>query len=146
VEFTVVATDSKGNPVTDLTKEDILISEKGHPREVAFFQFEGGDIPSRSQTLPTGEFTNRAEFSPGPARNITALVLDALNVGANGQAAVREDLMRYLNVLPRGTRAALYRLGKQVTYCTISRKTSSRCACASRPVSPNCPGSSPPPA
>ena len=114
VEFTFVATDGKGNPVTDLKKEEILVAENGLPRELAFFRFEGLDNPVRPQPLPFGEFTNRAEFTPGPARNVTAIVLDAINVSGNGQASVREDLMRYLDALPPGTRSALFRMGSQI--------------------------------
>src|SRR5205807_885173 len=115
VELTFVATDGKGNPVTDLTKEEILVSENGRSRELAFFRFEGRYTPVRPQPLPSGEFTNRGEFTPGAARNVTAIVLDAINVSAERQAAVREDLMRYLDSLPSGTRAALYGMGSQLT-------------------------------
>jgi VWFA-related protein len=115
VEFTFVATDGKGNPVTDLAKEEILVTENGRPRELAFFRFEGRYTPVRSQPLPSGEFTNRGEFTPGAARNVTAIVLDAINVSEEGQASVREDLMRYLDSLPSGTRAALYGMGSQLT-------------------------------
>src|SRR5207244_627218 len=94
--------------------EEVLVTENGLPRELAFFRFEGRDNPVRPQPLPLGEFTNRAEFTPGPARNVTAIVLDAINVSENRQASVREDLMRYLDALPPGTRAALFRLGSQL--------------------------------
>src|SRR5712691_11858881 len=91
VEFTFVATDGKGNPVTDLTKEEILVTENGRPRELAFFRFEGRYTPVRPPPLPPGKFTNRGEFTPGAARNVTAIVLDAINVSGVGQASVRED-------------------------------------------------------
>ena len=74
VQFTFVATDSKGNPVTNLKKEETLVTENGLPRELAFFRFEGRDNSVRPQPLPRGEFTNRAEYTPGPARNVTAIV------------------------------------------------------------------------
>ena len=114
VQFTFIATDGKGNPVTDLKKEEILVTENGLPRELAFFRFEGRDNTLRPPPLPAGEFTNRAEYAPGPARNVTAIVLDAINVSKRGQASDREDLMRYLDALPPGTRAGLFRLGRQI--------------------------------
>ena len=114
VQFTFVATDGKGNPVADLKKEEILVTENGVPRELAFFRFEGRDSPVRPPPLPIGEFTNRAEFTPGPARNVTAIVLDAINVSEKGQASDREDMMRYLDALPPGTRAGLFRMGSQI--------------------------------
>src|ERR1700686_1867327 len=88
VEFTFVATDDKGNPVTDLKKEEILVTENGRPRELAFFRFEGRYTPARPQPLPLGEFTNRGGFTPGAGRNVTAIVLDAINVSSEGQASV----------------------------------------------------------
>jgi hypothetical protein len=41
VEFTVVATDQKGEPVVDLAPGDITIVQNGKPQPVAFFRFEG---------------------------------------------------------------------------------------------------------
>ena len=114
VQFTFVATDRKGNPVTDLKKEEILVTENGLTRELVFFRFEGHDNSVRPQPLPAGEFTNRAEYTPGPSRNVTAIVLDAINVSENGQASDRENLMRYLDALPPGTRAGLFRMGTQI--------------------------------
>ncbi len=114
MEFTFVAADGKGNPVTDLKKEEILVTEDGSPRELVFFRFEGRDNSVRPQPLPFGEFTNRAENTPEPARNVTAIVLDAINVSENGQASDCEDLMRYLDALPPGTRAGLFRMGSRI--------------------------------
>lgn len=49
VEFTIVALDDKGNPVTDLTREDLVVTEQGQPREVVFFRFEGAPEPRASR-------------------------------------------------------------------------------------------------
>src|SRR5688500_5848187 len=73
IEFTIVALDGKGNPVTDLTKQEISITENGRPREVAFVRFDGGGTEKTppSDPLPIGIFTNRPEHTPGPSRNLT---------------------------------------------------------------------------
>ena len=39
VEFTIVATDSKGNPITDLKQDELAISDNGKPRPISFFRF-----------------------------------------------------------------------------------------------------------
>src|SRR5918993_5725636 len=84
VEFTIVATDSKGQPVTDLKESEIAIVQSGKPQPVAFFRFEGAAFgpdafePKRESIAP-GIFTNRPEYFPGPARNVTAIVIDTLN-------------------------------------------------------------------
>jgi len=41
VEFTIVATDQNGKPITDLKQEDVAILQNGKPQPVAFFRFEG---------------------------------------------------------------------------------------------------------
>src|SRR5688500_16887327 len=66
VEFTIVATDQKGQPVTDLTQSEITIVQNEKPQPVAFFRFEGSAFgpdaaePKREPIAP-GIFTNRPE-------------------------------------------------------------------------------------
>ena len=69
VEFTIVA--------TDLTQHDITIVQNGKPQPVAFFRFEGsafgpGAAEAKHEPIAPGIFTNRSEYFPGPARNVTA--------------------------------------------------------------------------
>src|SRR3954447_17298583 len=78
IEFTIVAVDSKGAPVTDLKKEEIVLTENGARRPVAFLRFEGDVSATAARPVPPGAFTNRAEYLPGPPRNVTAIVLDAV--------------------------------------------------------------------
>jgi VWFA-related protein len=125
VEFTIVATDGRGRPVTDLKADDISILEDGKPRPVAFFRFEGatggeagGDgtapaAPAKRDPLPAGIFTNRAEYSPGPPRHLTAVVFDAINTPPDAQATVTAQVVRYLKGIPPDSRLGLYRLGQQ---------------------------------
>jgi VWFA-related protein len=119
VEFTIVATDQKGEPVTDLKQSDIAIVQNGKPRPVAFFRFEGSAFaadavePKREPIAP-GIFTNRSEYAPGPARNVTAIVLDTLNTLPEDQVAVKAQVMQYLRVLAPNTRVAVYALGSSL--------------------------------
>jgi VWFA-related protein len=119
VEFTVVATDERGQPVTDLKEEDITILQNGKPQPVAFFRFEGDAFapgavePPREQIAP-GLFTNRPEYAPGPARNVTAIVIDTLNTVPEDQVAVRAQVMQYLRTLAPNSRVAIYALGSNL--------------------------------
>jgi VWFA-related protein len=116
IEFTIVALDNKGNPVTDLRKEEITILENAEPRDVAIFRFEGGgddDAPSPAP-LPSGLFSNRPEYTPGMPRNITAIVLDSLNTDWTHQMYVRDQLLRYLREIETGTHIAVYRFGERM--------------------------------
>lgn len=112
IEFTFVAVDGEGNPVTDLKKEEISVTESGKNRDVVFFQFIGSVEESPRKALPPGTFSNRAEYAPGPPRNITALVLDTLNTEPMDQVYVRAQVLRYLRTLAPDTRVAVYRLGQ----------------------------------
>jgi VWFA-related protein len=119
VEFTIVATDQRGEPVTDLTQNDITIVQNGKPQPVAFFRFEGSAFgpdaaePKREPIAP-GLFTNRPEYSPGPARNVTAIVMDTLNTLPEDQVALKAQVMQYLRALAPNTRIALYALGSNL--------------------------------
>ena len=119
VEFTIVATDQRGQPVTDLNQNEIAILQNGKPQPVAFFRFEGAAFgpdavePVRESIAP-GIFTNRAEYSPGPARNVTAIVIDSLNTLPEDQVAVKAQVMQYLRALAPNTRVAVYALGSNL--------------------------------
>ena len=54
------------------------------------------------------------EFTPGPPRNITALVLDELNTPAQSSMRVRAMAMRYLKALAPQTRMAVYQMSGQL--------------------------------
>jgi VWFA-related protein len=119
VEFTVVATDERGQPVTDLKQNEISIIQNGKPQPVAFFRFEGSafgaDAPETThEPIAPGIFTNRTEYFPGPARNVTAIVIDTVNTLPEDQVAVKAQVMQYLRALAPNTRVALYALGSNL--------------------------------
>ncbi len=112
VELTVTALDKKGNAVTDLRLEDFTIKENGKSRPIAFFRYDGGPpVEPKAIPLPAGVFTNRVEFTPGPPRNITALVLDELNTPPQYSMRVRAMVTRYLKALAPQTRVAVFHMG-----------------------------------
>lgn len=119
VEFTIVATDERGQPVIDLKQSEISIVHNGKPQPVAFFRFEGSAFgpdatqPKREPIAP-GIFTNRPEYSPGPPRNVTAIVVDTLNTVPEDQVAVKAQVMQYLRALAPNTRVAVYALGSNL--------------------------------
>jgi len=94
VEFTIVATDRRGQPVTDLKADEVVIVQNGKPRPAAFFRFEGaafapGAVEAKPEPIAPGIFTNRVEYAPGPARNVTAIIIDTLNTVPEDQVAVK---------------------------------------------------------
>jgi VWFA-related protein len=112
IEFTFVAVDKDGRPVRDLEKEEISIEENGHARDVVFFQFEGDatTIPETAVQIVPGLFTNRTDLGSGPSRNVTAILLDALNTPGEDQMAARDQVLKYVQKMAPGTRVAVYRL------------------------------------
>ncbi len=116
VEMSVIALDKRGNPVTDLRLDDFVVTEKNKPRPLAFFRHEGAAQSAESpvRPLPPGIFTNRAEFTPGPPRNISALLIDELNTQPADAIRVRAQVTRYLKALTPETRVAVYHLGARL--------------------------------
>ena len=119
IDFTIVVRDASGNPVTDLTKEDIVVTENGAPREVAFFRFDGAPPQLSRTSLPPGRFTNRLEAASNGARHITAILVDGMNTPAAKvtlqftQTTIRDQILAYLDALPPNTRVGLFRLGRR---------------------------------
>ena len=121
VEFTIVVRDGKGNPITDLTKDEIVITEEGQPRTVEFFRFDGAPPQPAPNALPPGHFTNRFETAPNAARHITAILVDGMNTFTVKQgtflftqASIRTQIRDYLDGLPPHTRVGLFLLGRDV--------------------------------
>ena len=134
VEFTIVVLDNKGNPVTDLKKEEVSIADNGRNRQLSAFRFDGAQIGARSSgqinvtpPLPPGTFSNLPEHIPAAvSRSFTAIVLDTNGSSTasggfsgpyetNDQTSARAMLLRYMQQLPEHTRVAAYRLGYGVT-------------------------------
>jgi VWFA-related protein len=115
VEFTVVARDGRDRSVTDLKKDEIAVSEDGASREVAFFRFDGGVDAEKREALPVGFFTNRSEYASGPARNVTAIVIDSINTLPSEQNTLRTQLLHYLATIGPNTRVGVYQIGSRIT-------------------------------
>lgn len=119
IEFTFVARDAQGNPIADLTKDDIVVTENGESRQVEFFRFDGAPPQPSGTKLPPRHYTNRFETSPNAARHITAILIDAMNMLAVAktmqftQATIRSQILTYLDGLPPHTRVGLFRLGRE---------------------------------
>ena len=115
VELTVTALDKKGQAVTDLRAEDFTIQDNGKARPVTFFKYDGESSTEPAiLPLPPGVVSNRADLSPGPPRNVTALVLDELNTPPLQNMRVRATATRYLKALAPRTRLAIFYLGTKV--------------------------------
>ena len=90
-----------------------MLTDRGQPREIAFFRFDGGAASAENATplppLSPGFVTNRPEYQPEPQRNVTAIVLDLVNTAPPDQNRAREQLLRHLKALPANTPVGLFR-------------------------------------
>jgi VWFA-related protein len=108
----VTVLDKKGDAVVGLEPSDFTVQDEGKARPVGVFRFDGAPEAAVEPARPSpGVFTNRTEASGGPPRNVTALVLDALNTQPQDSMVARAQMMRYLKALTPETRVAVFLMG-----------------------------------
>lgn len=117
----VVATNKKGEAVTDLERQDFTVLEDGKEQTVRVFSFQQPRSPATGQTsaaaaaprVPDNVFSNAPRSSPGSALNV--VLMDALNTTAPHQAYVRDQMIKFLGKMPQGRPVAVYTLGSKLT-------------------------------
>ncbi|HEX4770213.1 MAG TPA: hypothetical protein VH351_05245 [Bryobacteraceae bacterium] len=109
VEIHVVAQDKKGNAVLGLTQSDFRVFDNSVEASIAVFAV---DASRRLEALgdPRPDVvSNRLGAQSGQA-NATAILIDALNTDFNDQSQVRGQLIRFLEQMRSGERAAVFLL------------------------------------
>ena len=119
IEVTVVVHDRKGDPVTDLTRDDFTIYDKGQKQQIRYFSKEGDDPPPESvPVMDNGAVSNRfitvnadgkTRVQPLPD-SLTVILLDGLNTRFTNQVEAKEALIKFLKQLRTGDRVAIYTL------------------------------------
>ena len=113
VDVTVM--DAKGQPVHGLKQSDFTIEEDGKPQQIRSFKEYGKDTPVDQPPppkLPPNVYTN---VQPPPASNsVNILLLDALNTAPADMVYMKQESMRYLKSMPRGTRIAVLGLSSKL--------------------------------
>src|SRR5580704_9567194 len=106
----VVLTDNNHKPVHGLKLSDFSLTEDNTRQAINHFEehtaltpVEATKFPSMPK-LPLGIFTN---YSPAPANGVVnVLLLDSLTPPMSDQAFVRQQLLKFLQQTPPGTRIA----------------------------------------
>lgn len=106
----VVVTDSNGKPVHGLTKQDFAIAEDGKPQVVLSFDAHtldsNGTPATKLPPMPPNTFVNIAtQPERGP---LYVLLLDLVNTEQDDQAYARQQLLKFVNDKPVGTRFAVF--------------------------------------
>ncbi|MBZ5605350.1 MAG: VWA domain-containing protein, partial [Acidobacteriia bacterium] len=100
VRLDAVATNSKGEPVTDLQAADVNVREDGKLRNVLFLRRSGVGAPA--EVLAAGQYGNRAQ--PGP----TLILLDRWNERILTAATAWIDLTTALQHMESVSRIYIY--------------------------------------
>jgi VWFA-related protein len=109
-----VVVHKKGEPVSDLKKEDFTIFDKGKELKVAVFAVDSIDAPPKAwPPLPPNIFSNRVQRNDTPT-SITVILMDGLNTRFEDQAYSRKQIVKFLSQLQPHDRVAIYLLGSNL--------------------------------
>ena len=111
VSLNVIATDSHGQPVADLTAADFQVSDGGKPQNIAFFRM----TPVKAQPLAAPgqrEFSNR---NGGVFPHTTIIVLDLLNSQMTDRGFSSAEIARNLQGLETSDSLYFYLLTRDAT-------------------------------
>jgi VWFA-related protein len=110
----VVATDSNGQPVSDLKASDLTVLEDGKPQKISAFSYqrEKAAIVVAGSAI-AGVFTNAPQYKDASSMNV--ILLDALNGNLAGHAYGRDQLLKFLDKGTLTQPTALYALEEKLT-------------------------------
>ncbi|HEY6253510.1 MAG TPA: VWA domain-containing protein [Candidatus Angelobacter sp.] len=105
----VVATDEKGQAVTDLRAEDFTVLEDGKPQQLIDFSFQRPTTTTQAAIKPASNVVSNApEYSSASSLNV--ILLDAINTDFSSHAYAQEMLIKYLDSAPVIQPTAVYAL------------------------------------
>src|SRR5215469_8782317 len=109
----VIATDSKGNPLSDLESTNFTILENGRRQTISDFTFkQPGEIQTTSQVhLPANVYTNVPTTTPS---SVNVILLDALNGEFSSRAYALRELMKFLDGHPAIQPTAIYLMEQNI--------------------------------
>jgi VWFA-related protein len=110
----VVATDSNGQPVSDLKASDLIVLEDGKPQKISAFSYQREKAAIVvAGSASAGVFTNAPQYKDASSMNV--ILLDALNGNLAGHAYGRDQLLRFLDKGTLTQPTALYALEEKLT-------------------------------
>lgn len=106
----VVVTDSNRKPVRELTRRDFAIYEDGEPQDILTFDAYSLDSKpgyfAKLPPMPPNTFVN---IATAPERGpLYVLLLDLVNTEQVDQPYVRQQLLKFIESKPEGTRFAVF--------------------------------------
>lgn len=115
VQVSVIATDKKGQPVSDLTADDFVVLDDGHRQKIEIFRKETNQVPAQPPAkLPPDTYTNQMRQTVNVPANITMLLLDGLNTEITDQGHARQQVLKFLQQIQPQDRLAIFTLGRDL--------------------------------
>ena len=113
VQVNVIVQDKDGNPVTDLTKDDFTLFDKGQQQQIALFAQPTRAVSAISTAaLPSAPniFSNRVQGNSENANSVTVILMDAVNTRFHDLAYVRARVIAFVRSLMPQDQVAIYLL------------------------------------
>lgn len=105
----VVVTDSLGKPVHGLTQQDFSIAEDGNPQQILSFDVHDLETATNFPKLPPLPPNTFVNVPSAPERGpLYVLLLDLVNTAVVDQMYARQQLLKFINDKPSGTRFAVF--------------------------------------
>ena len=120
VQVSLVVRDKHGKAITGLKKSDFTVLDEKQRQEIEFFSGEensanGKTVEAKMDSpLPPNTFTNKVRVTSGTMKNVTVILLDALNTPLMDQAYAREQVIKFLQQIQPDDRIAIYTLGRDL--------------------------------
>jgi VWFA-related protein len=111
VEVNVVVKDRKGNPITDLTKDDFTVLDGNKPQAISDFSVQATHLTAGLvEPAAKNTFTNRFEDQTGVPTSVTVVLFDALNTHFRDLAYAREQMLKFIAQIHPEDRVAIFGL------------------------------------
>jgi VWFA-related protein len=108
----VVASDSKGQPVPDLTAQDFTVLEDGKPQKISGFTFQGASaVAVAHEQLPANIVSNTPQFR---SSSLNIILFDTVNGEFAEHAYARDELLKFLNGADLGRPVAIFALENEL--------------------------------
>jgi len=107
----VVVSDAKGKPVHGLTQQDFSLAEDSQYQQILSFDVHDLDSAEDFPKLPALPPNTFVNVPSAPERGpLYVLLLDLLNTAVVDQMHARQQLLKFINDKPSGTRFAVFAL------------------------------------
>jgi VWFA-related protein len=112
VQIDVVAKDSDGHMVEDLSKEDFTLKDEGKPRRIQIFSINRGqpvaDVTPPVSPLPPNTYSNRVTTVGSASIHATVILLDGINDYFDNYAGSRAQVISLIGRIRPDERVAIY--------------------------------------